>query len=418
MEIEVPPSKSHLMRAILFAALADGESTLSRLLESPDVVRMIEACRALGADIERRGDGLWVRGVAGRPQICQDVIDAGNSGIVLRFVAAAAALGDRRVHFTGDASVRFRRPVAPLISGLRQLGAQAGEADPLWVQGPLVGGKAMIDGADSQPVSALLIAGAFTPQPVELEVVNGGEKPWVELTRAWLRKLSLGSGKVHQGFSYVTPGDYSAAAFPLVAGLLTGVDVEVGPLDPGDVQGDRQLLVQLQGLGGKLFPTLYGWRAEGSELMGATIDVDPFIDAVPILAVVGCAAKGETRLVNGEIARYKECDRIAAITAELRKMGADIVERPDGLTVRSAQLRGANVEAHCDHRIAMALAVAARIARGLTTLRGGEWVVKSYPRFWNEWVYFDRASRCGEIDVRTTTGKPFGAPLCRHGSSD
>ncbi len=232
-------------------------------------------------------------------------------------------------------------------------------------------GRARLCGADSQPVSALLMAACLLDGVTELEVDEPGEKPWIGVTLEWLERLGhvvthsdyshyrIEGRGAHDGFNYVVPGDWSSAAYPLVAAAITGSEVEVTNLNPDDTQGDKGAL----------------------EMSGGDIDVNPIIDALPILAVRGCYGEHEVRLYNGAIARRKECDRIGVICAELRKMGADIEEREDGLVVRPAQLRGAVVESHGDHRIAMSLAVAALGATGETTVHDTACVKKSYPGF-------------------------------------
>jgi 5-enolpyruvylshikimate-3-phosphate synthase len=367
--VSAPPSKSHTLRALLFGLM--GEGVIRNPLSSPDTDRMIAACRQLGATIG--GDPLRVCGALRPPS---GVIDAGNSGIVLRFIGALAALTDDYCIITGDASVRENRPIAPLVDGLRQLGAFAdgrggGKRAPLIVKGPLRGGFARIDGADSQPVSALLIALSFLPGTHHLEVTNPGEQPWIDLTLSWLQnrvthdnytRYTIEGGAPFAPFDYTVPGDFSSAAYPIAAGLVTEGDVRVANLDFDDPQGDKALLPLLGNL-------------------PEQIDCNRFIDALPILAVLGCYGERPLHLHNAAIARQKESDRIATIAGELRKMGGDLDELPDGLTIRPARLRGAPVESHGDHRIALSLAVAALGASGETEINNVACVAKTYQTF-------------------------------------
>jgi 3-phosphoshikimate 1-carboxyvinyltransferase len=194
--ISVTASKSHTMRAVLFAALAKGRSRVRHPLASPDTAAMISACSALGAKIEEDGAGLVIDGVAGRPAVPSQVIDVGNSGQVLRFGAAVAALLPFYSIFTGDESVRAIRPMGPLLEALSQLGAFAvsskndGHA-PVIVRGPVQPGAVVMDGLDSQPVSAILMLAAFLPGVTVIEVKNPGEQPWSELTLDWLDKMGV-----------------------------------------------------------------------------------------------------------------------------------------------------------------------------------------------------------------------------------
>src|SRR3990167_884969 len=164
--ISAPPSKSHTLRAILFASMANGTSRIYKYLHSPDTTAMIEACQKLGAQITVTNDMLEITGVAGEISLPDDVINAGNSGQVLRFVAAIAALAKGYSVITGDHSVRFNRPIKPLLDALQDLGAFCvstkgdGHA-PVIIKGPIKPGVATLNGSDSQPVSAILIASAF-----------------------------------------------------------------------------------------------------------------------------------------------------------------------------------------------------------------------------------------------------------------
>jgi 3-phosphoshikimate 1-carboxyvinyltransferase len=195
-EILIPSSKSHTLRAILFASLAKGVSTIEEALPSPDTESMIHAIELLGAKVIREGKTLNISGVSGSFKKADDVIQCGNSGQVLRFVGAVAALNPSYTILTGDASIRHNRPIGPLLDGLQQLGATAlssrqdGYA-PMIVKGPFTKNVATINGEDSQPVSGLLMAAAFAPFPIDLHVVNPGEKPWVALTLDWFSRLGI-----------------------------------------------------------------------------------------------------------------------------------------------------------------------------------------------------------------------------------
>ena len=194
--IIAPPSKSHSLRAILFASLARGKSTIHNCLQSPDTNAMVTACIQLGAKIKHYDSTVEIIGFAGKPKLPDDVIDVGNSGQVLRFVAAIAALIDGYVVITGDHSVRYNRPVQPLIDGLSCLGANcvSMKADghaPLIIKGPTSPGTAVLNGEDSQPVSGLLISSAFMNGATTIQVTNPGEKPWVGVTLNWFDRMGI-----------------------------------------------------------------------------------------------------------------------------------------------------------------------------------------------------------------------------------
>lgn len=390
--VPVPPSKSQTLRALVFALLAEGTSRIERPLDSPDVEAMLTAATLLGADVIRGEE--WVEVTGRRLEGAENVLDVGNSGLLLRFLGAVCALSPAPIVLTGDHSVRTRRPVEPLLGGLRQLGARAERlGGPILVQGPLQGGTVHLPGEDSQPVSGLLIAGSFAQEPVELFVSRPGEKPWVELTLAWLDRLGLpyersggeffrlpGQGSVAP-FTYRVPGDVSSAAFPLAAALVTRTSVTVEGLDLDDPQGDRLLLDLFEQMGARVTRGNTHVTVEGGELRAGSFDLNACIDALPILAAVACFAEGTTELFGIEIARRKESDRLAAMAGELTKMGAHIDEREDRLVIRGRPLHGARVHSHYDHRVAMALTVAGLGASEQTIVEQVGCVAKTYRTF-------------------------------------
>ena len=398
--ITVPPSKSHTMRAILLASLATGRSTVRGYLPSPDTDAMITACVHLGAHIEKMQNTLIIEGNAGALTVPKQVIDVGNSGQVLRFVAALAALMPHYTVITGDASICNIRPMDPLLQALSQAGALAvstkgdGHA-PIVIRGPITASHMVLDGQDSQPVSALLMMAAFLEGETTIEVRDPGEHPWINLTLYWLDRLGISyennqfetykvRGPTHYtGFDYTVPGDWSSAAFPIAAALITHSELTLENLDFEDPQGDKAILFALQKMGAKfeIDPSRNQLKVlPHAGLVGSDINVNEMVDALPILATIACFAKSDTHISGAAIARHKECDRIAAITQELKKMGADIEERPDGLVIKPRQLQGADVHSWHDHRIAMSLAIAG-LSCGSTKIADTHCVAKSYPDF-------------------------------------
>lgn len=400
-QIQIPPSKSHTLRAILMSALAVGKSEIEEYLLSPDSKAMIHAVEQFGAKVVHSTNRLYVTGVGGRLQQPTETIDCGNSGQVLRFVGAVAATLAGETYLTGDLSLQTNRPIDPLLSGLNQLGAVAHSLGrpgyaPIVVRGPWTKSRATIQGIDSQPVSGLLLAAAATQKTLSLEVVHPKELPWIDLTLHWLQKLGVPfsqegynrytiqpQGRI-QGFSVRIPGDWSSAAFPLAAAVVTHGSLIVENVDISDSQGDKKILPWLREMGVSVEEDAAGKQIRidrKGTLQGIRVDMDACIDALPILAVLGCFASGTTHLYNGWIARKKESDRIAAIVQELRKMGGDVEEYPDGLIIHSSALKGADLHCHKDHRIGMSLVIAALGATGSSRISGVECFAKSYPNF-------------------------------------
>ncbi len=398
-DLVVPPSKSETMRALVFALMGRGRTTIENFLPSPDTDAMVAAIVALGARVDKLSTSLSVEGVGGDLKPALDVIDAKNSGIVLRFIGALAALLPSYTLLTGDLSIRTNRLAQPLLSALQQLGAHAistkgdGYA-PLIIRGRIRPGSATFSGEDSQPVSAMLIACSFLQGMTELHITTPGEKPWVALTLSWLDRLGIryenrgfSSYKLfgdasYEGFSYRVPGDFSSASYPLASALLTDSELVLENLDATDKQGDKKVIYLLQEMGAKIVQEEKRLVVKrGSSLKGIRIDINECIDALPLLAVVGCFASGTTEIVNGKVARKKESDRIHAIATELRKMGARIEEREDGLLIEQSTLKGAKLESYDDHRIALSLAVAAMGAEGESEIAKVDCISKSYATF-------------------------------------
>lgn len=397
---KAPPSKSHSMRAILLASMAEGKSSIYSYLNSPDIWAMVGACQAFGAHIQAYPKHLEIEGVGGRPRVMQDVVHAGNSGQVLRFIGAMAGLIEGYTIITGDASLRYQRPLAPLISGLEQLGCFAVSAKsdgyaPLIVRGTMQGGDISIDGADSQPVSGLMMAACFAKYTTNIRVLNAGELPWIGLTLGWLDKLglhyqakmgecySIPGGQTIKGFAHEIAGDFSSAAFLLVGAAIARTNICIRHLNMDDMQGDKAILTVLVELGFKFQQDdcAITFLGENQGFPGFHLDLNCMIDALPILAVLACFAETPSVLTGASIARAKESDRISVMTQELQKMGAHIEEFPDGMKIWPAKLQGRVLNSHQDHRIAMALCIAAMAAQGPSKIDDVACVEKSFPNF-------------------------------------
>jgi 3-phosphoshikimate 1-carboxyvinyltransferase len=398
--VRVPPNKSHSFRALIMASLAEGTSRILDPMVSTDWMRGVESLEMLGATIEPRADRVWeITGTAGQVRTADDVIDCGNSGIILRFFMALTACCEKYTVLTGDHSLRHLRLCQPLIDALNSLGAWAvstkgdGHA-PIVVRGKLRGGTAEIDGRDSQPVSALLIASALAEAPTELVVHNAGERPWVGVTLDWLTRCGVEHSHEDyrlyrirgrsrwKAFERRIPLDWSAAMYPIVAALITpDSELRLPGMDFTDSQGDKATVDVLRRMGADIQVSDGQVVARSSKLQGIEIDCNDIIDQFPLLAVAGALAEGQTTLTNAEVARHKECDRIAETCKALRAMGASVEERPDGLVVRHSRLHGARVNSQKDHRIVMTFAVAGLTAGGQTIISDPECVRKTFPNF-------------------------------------
>jgi 3-phosphoshikimate 1-carboxyvinyltransferase len=400
--ITPPPSKSQTLRSIVFALMAQGRSIIDNYLSSPDTESMLCAIELLGAKVKKDASQIVIDGVGARLQAAENIIDCGNSGQVLRFIGALAACHASYTVLTGDHSIRHNRPVKPLLSGLSQLGAFAASARqddyaPIMIRGPITKDYAIIDGQDSQPVSGLIIAGSFCSHNITIEVTNPGEKPWIDLTLSWLDQLGisytnenykryiLNDNARYTGFHYDVPGDFSSAAYPIAAALITGSKITLRGLKMSDKQGDKRLIEVFRQMGAQIIEEGNLLHVRKSRLHGIEVNINDFIDSITILAVVSCFAKGKTNIYGAAIARKKESDRIHAIATELKKMGARIEEKQDGLLVEESNLRSATVNTYQDHRMILSLAVAGMGATdGPLIIKDVQQVAKTYGTFCHE----------------------------------
>lgn len=399
--VEAPPSKSYTHRAIVIGSLGH-YAKITRPLLSADTLATIDACRAFGAEIRQDGDAIEIAGVIGKPAVPDNVIDAKNSGTTLRLCMSVAALADGATVLTGDGSLR-KRPNGPLIKALNDLGAvcystRGTATAPIVVHGIMEGGRVTMPGnVSSQFISSLLISCPFAKRDTRLDIEGElKSKPYVDVTIEMLqaagceiesgyREFSIPSGQDYDLKAYRVPGDFSSAAYPLAAAAITKSRVTVANLFESK-QGDAAILEYLLDMGANVYwDTDDGTvTVEGGDLHGIDIDAGATPDLVPTLAVLAACADGITNIENAEHVRYKETDRLHAITTELRKMGAEIDERQDGLTIKGGRLQGVAVKGYDDHRIVMSLAVAGLAAEGATTIDTAESVSISYPGFFDD----------------------------------
>ncbi len=395
--VAIPGSKSHTIRALAFGLLAGGESCIASPLDSSDTRSCLAMARSFGADVAENDDTWSIGGLGGRIPAPGDVIDVGNSGTTLYIGMGIAALGEGRTVFTGDAQIRSR-PAGGLLDALASLGVEAFSTrgngmPPLVVGGGLKGGRARVEAVTSQYLTSLLIAAPLAERDTLIEVPLLNEKPYVTMTLSWLDRLGIRyanddyrsfmipGSQGYRGFNVRIPADFSSATFFMVAAAVTGSELLLEGLDWNDTQGDREALTILEEMGVAVEIGEGAIRVKGGSLKGGTFDLNAIPDALPALAVAGCLARGETRLVNVPQARLKETDRIRVMREELSKMGADINELPDGLVIRGGALRGARVNGRHDHRAVMALAVAGLAARGETVVETAESAAVTFPGF-------------------------------------
>jgi 3-phosphoshikimate 1-carboxyvinyltransferase len=400
-KIDAPPSKSYTHRAFTICLLAKGRGKIEQPLLSLDTLATLEACKLLGAGVEAEGETYWLKGTAGRLKPTGEVIDARNSGTTIRFMTAVCSLSPKPIKLVGDESLS-KRPMGALVEALNALGVKArcegkNGRPPVVVEGGgLQGGEVELEGGvSSQFLSGLLIACPYASSGVRISVEGElKSKPYVEMTLKYLEeagarirrnpalsRFEIPGQQTFRPLRLKIPGDFSSAAFPLGAAALTG-RVRVENLDPQDPQGDRRIIELLKEFGAEV-RTGPGWvEVEKGGLNGIEVDCGDNPDLVPILTVLGAVADGTTVIFNVPHLRYKETNRLAVLSHELPKMGARITETEDGLKITGVkELKGARMDSHGDHRMAMAFAVAGLVAKGRTIIVGAESIPVSYPNF-------------------------------------
>ena len=403
-ETAVPGSKSHTIRALAIAAMAKGSSVIRAPLVSDDTLSCLSAACALGAWIRRGDDSMWqVIGTGGRLIEPAHALDMGNSGTGLRIFSALAGLSPAPISFDGDESLR-NRPMAALLSALNDLGAKTEANDghcPLTITGPIHGGETTVDGTSSQYLSALLLAAPLANGDTILNVPFLNEVPYVEMTLAWLKRQCINvkynknysrfhvtGGQQFKGFNETIPGDFSSAAFPLAAAIVTGGGVLIRNLDFSDPQGDKAFVDLARQMGARIEtgPDYALVKPGPVRLHSAELDLNSTPDLLPILSVVAACANGITVLKNVAQARLKETDRIAVMAHELTKMGIQVEEFEDGMAITGGKLKPAHVDSFRDHRVAMSLAIAGMTCResderNPTVIDSAESIAVTYPTF-------------------------------------
>lgn len=410
-EIIMPRSKTHSFRALVLASLANCTSIIKEPKISDDWNEAVKALRTYGAEIEEIEKNVFkVKGVAGKLKTPKDVINVGNSGTMLAFITGVAAACPGWSVITGDESIRNLRKISKNLFepfnnlGVKIISTKGDGMAPLLIKGKVNGGKTTMDGVGCQPVFSVLIASALSPKPVDILVRNPGETAYIELLLHWFKKVGLKFENVNNKYEHYIfsgnkppkaieaeiPFEWSAPPYPLLAAILTkGSEIKVRGMDLSDPYGDKQVIYILQKMGAALTIEENLLTSRSSKLHGIEIDMNLLPDQVPTIAVAACFAKGRTIIKNAETARWKECDRIAAVCKELKKMGAKIEEKKDGLIINQDgtwTLKTAKVDGHKDHRMVLSLAVAGLATDGETTISDAEMIEKSFETFIPEMI--------------------------------
>ncbi len=403
-EVFIPGSKSITNRALVIGALAEGETRLTNWLDCEDTSVMIDCLGRLGFAVAPEGEALKIAGREGTVPRERAALWTENSGTTMRFLTGLAALG--RGEYTLDGSPRMRqRPIEDLLEGLRALGVNVRSrrddgCPPVTVRADgLEGGTCELSGEiSSQFLSAILMAAPYARKAVTIRIA--GElvsRPYVDMTCKMMAEFgvevgeeapavfSVPPGQTYRGREYPVEGDASSASYFLAAGAITGGRVKVLNVGGNSIQGDAGFARVLEKMGAKVRIGPDWTEVSGPLSRGVKTDLNDMPDMVPTLAVAALFAPGRTVINNVANLRHKESDRLAAMAAELGKIGARVEELPDGLIVEGGEFRGAEIETYNDHRIAMAFALAGLRIPGIG-IRNPGCVAKTFPGFFDSFL--------------------------------
>ncbi|WP_373777579.1 3-phosphoshikimate 1-carboxyvinyltransferase [Glaesserella sp.] len=415
-EINLPGSKSLSNRALLLAALAQGTTQVTNLLDSDDIRHMLNALKALGVNYQLSEDKTVciVEGVGGAFQWQNGLsLFLGNAGTAMRPLTAALCLKgkqDAEVILTGEPRMK-ERPIKHLVDALRQAGASVQYLEnegypPIAIRNTgIQGGKIQIDGSiSSQFLTALLMSAPLASEDMEIEII--GElvsKPYIDITLAMMKDFGVTVShsnyqtffvKGHQCYvspqKYLVEGDASSASYFLAAGAIKG-KVKVTGIGKNSIQGDRLFADVLEKMGAKITWGDDFIQAEQGELKGIDMDMNHIPDAAMTIATTALFAEGETVIRNIYNWRVKETDRLTAMATELRKVGAEVEEGEDFIRIQPLaldQFQHAEIATYNDHRMAMCFALVA-LSNTPVTIQDPKCTAKTFPTFFIE---FDKIS--------------------------
>ncbi|AJF59915.1 MAG: 3-phosphoshikimate 1-carboxyvinyltransferase [archaeon GW2011_AR10] len=403
--VSAPPSKAITLRSLFISSLAGGKSKLENALFAEDQQFAVKALNSVGANISYKNGSYSVVGSGGLLKAPSKKIFVGNSGVTLRFLASLCSLAEGKTVIDGSEAMR-RRPVGELAAALKRLGVKISVSGngfpPIEVEGKTFrGGTTELDlSTSSQFLSSILLSAPYAESDVKV-MVKGIKRsmPFVDLTLNVMKQFgvtptkeedvfSVSAGQEYNARRLSIEGDYANASYFMAAAAVTGGTVIVKNLKKNSVQGDKVILSILERMGCNVKRSSSEVEVRGASLQGIEADLNDAPDLVPTIAVAAAFADGKTVLRNISHLKFKETDRLKALEAELRKIGADARASKDSLEiVGGRKLMGAEIETYNDHRIAMAFSVAGLRLKGIKILGPG-CVAKSFPAFFSEFSKF------------------------------
>jgi 3-phosphoshikimate 1-carboxyvinyltransferase len=394
-EIKAPPSKSMTQRAIAAAVLADGQSLLLNPSYCDDSLAAMSIAVSLGARVEPQVDKMKITGSG---ELKEKKLNCGESGLAIRLFSPIAALFDEEITMTGSGSLK-KRPMNMIGEALNQLGVKCSGTDgflPLTIRGPIKGGHCEIDGSvSSQLLSGLLMALPLADEDSVIKVNNLKSKPYIDMTLGVLRDFDImitnenyelfripGQQK-YLPVTYGIESDWSGGAFLLVAGAING-DIKVSGLRTDSFQSDMGILKALERAGANMKISEGNVGVSKSDLKAFEFDATESPDLFPPLVALASYCTGVTKIKGASRLVHKESDRASALSEEFGKMNIKVELKDDYLFITGGKVKGARVNSHDDHRIAMAVAVAALGASDTVFIKDSHCIVKSYPGFFDD----------------------------------
>lgn len=405
--IKIPPSKSMSHRAIIAAGLSQGKCSIDNITFSNDIIATLEAMKSFGVKAKIKiedNDGFSSIYIEGKEklELINNIIDCKESGSTIRFLIPMAGLLGKKVIYTGEGKL-VERPLNQYYDIFKEQNINYSNINgklPLTVEGILNPGTFKIEGnVSSQFITGLLFVLPILSGNSKIIITTEMEsKGYIDLTLSILEQFSIeienknyrefiikGNQK-YKPLDYSVEGDFSQAAFWIVAGIL-GDHITCRNININSLQGDKVILDIVKEMGADIHITNDFIETKKSITKGITIDASQCPDLVPILATLGALSKGTTKIINASRLRIKESDRLKSITTELNKLGADIHELEDGLVIHGKEnLTGGIVDSWNDHRIAMALAIASIKCIQPVTITNSDAINKSYPRYWHDMI--------------------------------
>ncbi|MGD9110395.1 MAG: 3-phosphoshikimate 1-carboxyvinyltransferase [Phycisphaerales bacterium] len=406
--VEAPPAKAYTLRALIIGSLAEGTTTIEKPLLGEDQLNVIRCLVSLGVKIEQLPQKIIVHGSTGKYQPISEELNVGESGVGMNFLTSAACLADKPIVLTGAKRIT-ERPIAEVVQALRQLGCeieflQNEGYPPVRVHGGgIKGGKCEMSSAEcSQYFSSIIVSAPYAETPVAIICTDElTEKPYVDITIQMAaefgiltennnhKKFVIPKGS-YKGRTIKIEGDYSSASFFFLAAAICQTKITVKNLRKDTKQGDKGFLDLIEKMGCNVSWTDDLVCVQGGKLNSIEQDMSDTPDLVPPVAIACAFAAGTSRLTNIGHLRYKECDRLAVMAEQLRKMGIDAYCDEQSLTVTgTTQSHGATIDPHNDHRIAMSFAMAG-LATGGQTIENPTCVAKSFPDFWERFEIFHK----------------------------